>query len=77
MTLLERVLIPVAALLLALAVAAGVYQTLTAGPFTINDHMPLPIVIAQLGIRVGPTLVTIALACIAGLLFLRAARWRP
>lgn len=77
MTALERVLIPAAALLFALAVAAGVFQVLTAGPFTINGHPPIGVLIARFGMHAAPILVMTAFASLAGLLFLRAVRWRP
>ncbi|KQV06480.1 hypothetical protein [Leifsonia sp. Root112D2] len=76
MTALERVLIPVAALFLALAVAACIYQAMTAAPFAVNGHPPFTVVLAQLAMRVAPALSTIALACIAGLVFAHAVRWR-
>lgn len=76
MTAFERVTVAVAALFLALAVAAGVYQVLTAGPYTIDGYPPLPVVVSQLGLLAAPVLVTVALGCIASLVFVRAARWR-
>lgn len=76
MTTLERMLIPAAALLFALAGAACVFQVLTAGPFTINGHPPLDVLIVRFGMHAAPILAMVAFASLAGLLFLRAIRWR-
>lgn len=76
MTVLERVLVSLAVVLLALVVAACAYFVLMAGPYTLDGGPPTTVVLSQLGMLIAPALATIAFACIAGLVFLRAARWR-
>ena len=45
-------------------------------PYTLDGGPPTTVVLSQLGMLIAPALATIAFACIAGLVFLRAARWR-